>query len=525
MRPSYLNKKSISLGLAIVFLIPNNSYAVTPMSYEDSLRITAPADSAQVVGNCPNMLPGWVARENKKSGVGGDLKQWRKINYSAPRGSALWINKSSATCGDSIQVFASKFNASRFDKSKRSISVIRLGWYNGNGGREYWSSKKFLLNEQPLTVPTGLLRTVETKWIPTVSITIGKNWTPGFYLVVTKNRKDKIEAIAPLIIRSKLHDSTLGLMHSTLTWQAYNNFGGYSLYRGLGGSDAERVNNRSRTVSFDRPYSGSGAVHINRDAMALTQFVEKQGFDVDHYADTDIDLQPSLLKSYSGLIFGGHPEYATRRIYEATFAARNVGVNLAFFSANSFYWQARTSQSTIGSARQVSVFRDEKEDPEQDEYFKTVRWQSNSLYLPPNLLTGGLTSGVHVSGALIPRDLPSWLKVDTSTLLGPWGFENETEATSEGSTHPTNTRIIFAGEFTKVNLNKDDTSTARVETSWYKTPTNAAVFNGGLSLWSCEIMESCVNANFDNETRLKLQFITTQVLNYWKIRGIAASLS
>ena len=175
MRPSYLNKKSISLGLAIVFLIPNNSYAVTPMSYEDSLRITTPADSAQVVGNCPNMLPGWVARENKKSGVGGDLKQWRKINYSAPRGSALWINKSSATCGDSIQVFASKFNASRFDKSKRSISVIRLGWYNGNGGREYWSSKKFLLNEQPLTVPTGLLRTVETKWIPTVSITIGNN--------------------------------------------------------------------------------------------------------------------------------------------------------------------------------------------------------------------------------------------------------------------------------------------------------------------------------------------------------------
>ena len=41
------------------------------MSYEDSLRITAPADSAQVVGNCPNMSPGWVARENKKSGVGG----------------------------------------------------------------------------------------------------------------------------------------------------------------------------------------------------------------------------------------------------------------------------------------------------------------------------------------------------------------------------------------------------------------------------------------------------------------------
>lgn len=525
MRSATQYKKSISLGLAILFFIPTNSYAITPMSYEESLRISAPADLSTVEGNCPNKQPGWVIKENKKAGIPGDLKQWRKINYSSPRGSALWINKSSATCGDSIQVFASKYNASRIDKSKRSISVIRLGWYNGKGGHEYWSTKKFLLKEQKVPETTGLLRTVETKWNPTAAFTIGKDWTPGFYLVVTKNRKDKIEAIAPLIVRSKLHDSTLALMHSTLTWQAYNNFGGYSLYRGLGDSDEARINNRSRTVSFDRPYAGSGAVHINRDAIALTQFIEKQGFDVDHYADTDIDAQPSLLKSYSGVFFGGHPEYATRRIYEATFAARNSGVNLAFFSANSFYWQARVSSSTIGASRQVSVFRDEKEDPEQVEYFKTVRWQSNALYLPPNLLTSGLTSGVHVGGALISRDVPSWLKIDTSTLLGPWGFENESEATYEGSTHPANTRIILAGEFKKGGQSNEDTSTVRVETSWYKTQSNAAVFNGGLSLWSCEILESCVNANFDDLTRIKLQSITLQVLSLWKIRGVAASLS
>ena len=525
MRSVMQVKKSVSIGLAILFLIPTNSYAISPMSYEDSLKIAMPADNSAVEGKCPNNQAGWVRKENQKSGISGDLMQWRKINYSNPRGSALWISKSSATCGDTIQVFASKYNSSRFDKSKRSISVIRLGWYNGSGGREYWSTKKFLLKQQDPPVLTGLLRTVETKWKPTVEFKIEKNWTPGFYLVVTKNRKNKIEAIAPLIIRSKLHDSTLALMHSTLTWQAYNNFGGYSLYRGLGDSDESRINNRSRTVSFDRPYSGSGGIHINRDAIALTQFIEKQGFDVDHYADTDIDSQPTLLKSYHGIIFGGHPEYATRRIYEATFAARNTGVNLAFFSANSFYWQARISSSNYGVARQVSVFRDEKEDPEQDEYFKTVRWQSNSLYQPPNLLTGGLTSGVHVGGVLLARDVPTWLKIDSSTVIGPWGYENESEATFEGSTHPLNTRIILAGQFIKGGQESADTSTVRVETSWYKTPTNAAVFNGGLSLWSCEILESCVNANFDDLTRIKLQSITLQVLNLWKIRGIAASLS
>ena len=525
MRSAIFHKKSISLALAILFLIPTNSYAVTPMSYEESLRIVSPADLAQVDGRCLNKQAGWVSNENKKVGIPGDLTQWRKINYSSPRGSVLWIDKSSATCGDTIQVFASKYNTSRFDKGKRSISVIRLGWYNGSGGRQYWSTSKFLLKEQSAPVVTGLLRTVETNWKPTISFTIGKDWTPGFYLVVTKNRKDKIEAIAPLIVRSKLHDSPLALIHSTLTWQAYNNFGGYSLYRGIGDSNEERINNRSRTVSFDRPYAGSGGVHINRDAIALTQFSEKQGFDVDHYVDTDIDTQPSLLKGYNGIFFGGHPEYATRRIYEATFAARNSGVNLAFFSANSFYWQARVSSSNFGANRQVSVFRDEREDPEQDEYFKTVRWQSNSLYLPPNLLTSGLTSGVHVGGNLIARDVPTWLKIDTSTVIGPWGFENESEATVEGSTHTPNTKIIFAGEFIKGGQGKDDTSTVRVETSWYKSSTNSAVFNGGLSLWSCEILESCVNAKFDDLTRIKLQSITLQVLNLWKIRGVASSLS
>ena len=176
MRSATALKKSISLGLAILFFIPTNSYAITPMSYEDSLKISAPADLSSVEGNCPNKQPGWVIKENKKSGIPGDLKQWRKINYSSPRGSALWISKSSATCGDSIQVFASKYNASIFDKSKRSISVIRLGWYNGSGGHEYWSTKKFLLKQQAEPEVVGLLHTVETKWIPTAAFTIGNDW-------------------------------------------------------------------------------------------------------------------------------------------------------------------------------------------------------------------------------------------------------------------------------------------------------------------------------------------------------------
>ena len=524
MRSATRYKKSISLGLAILFFIPTNSYAINPMSYEESLRIVSPTDLNSVSENCPNMEAGWVKRENSKSGIDGDIKQWKYVKYENPRGSTLWLSASSVTCGDSFQIFASKYKPAKLDKGKRSISIIRLGWYGGSGGREYWRSSKFNLSEQNKLKPRGLLNTVETDWKPTITVKVENNWTPGLYLVAIKNSKNKIESVSPLIVRSKLHDSNLAFMHSTLTWQAYNNFGGYSLYRGVGKTSEEEIANRSRVVSFDRPYVGSGGKHINRDAVAMTQFLEKESFDVSHYADTDIDTQPSILRSYAGIIFSGHAEYVTRRVYEAVFAARNVGVNLAFFGANTFYWQARLSSSQIGSNRQVSVYRNELEDPEKDEYLKTVRWQTKSLSQPPNLLTGGLTNGVHVNGALITRDIPSWLKIDNKMVLGEWSDANEAEATMEGIAQPKSTRIILAGEFSR-GKNTIDTSTVRVETTWYKSPTNALVFNGGLSMWSCELLESCVGSTFDDANRAKLQSITTQVLNAWKIRGVAASLS
>ena len=232
MRSVSFLKKSVSFTLAILFLIPTNSYAVTPMSYEESLRIVSPADLATIDENCPNMETGWVAKENLKSGGGGNISQWKNIKYENPRGSILWLSASSVTCGDTFQIFTSKYKSKIFDKGKRTISIIRLGWYGGSGGREYWKSGPIIITNQDKFKPLGLLHTVEADWKPTLSVKVENSWTPGFYLVAVKDSKNKIESVAPLIIRSKLHDSPLVLMHSTLTWQAYNNFGGYSLYRG-----------------------------------------------------------------------------------------------------------------------------------------------------------------------------------------------------------------------------------------------------------------------------------------------------
>jgi hypothetical protein len=54
-----------------------------------------------------------------------------------------------------------------------------------------------------------------------------------------------------LTLRDDASHAALVIQNSVTTWQAYNDWGGYSLYTGPGGSFSAR----SRVVSFDRPYS------------------------------------------------------------------------------------------------------------------------------------------------------------------------------------------------------------------------------------------------------------------------------
>lgn len=501
-------------------------------TFSQSLTMSLPIDVKAIYpANCPKLPTDWVARENQQLGVKMTMADWHTLDVANPKGSALWLDQTSVTCGQNIGIHASTHLANLASHGKRTFEALRIGWYGGAGARLVWKSQPTELKEQRVPVVRNAERMVETRWRTTVQFTVGTNWTPGFYLIASVSPRGDIESVAPLIVRSPAGSSKLVLIHSTMTWAAYNTFGGRSLYLGPGGSIVARRIERSRIVSLDRPLEGSGALHLDRDGIALVQFIEKQGLNVDQISDIDLDQWPSISTHYSGLVFSGHAEYFTRRMFNATIAARNRGVNLAFLGANNAYWQTRLGSSPIGANRRVVVYRSTTADPVVSRNQVTVKFQDPHVNTPSNLITGTETNGVHVFGNLHAVVIPTWLKIpDTSQINGVSG-DSEIDATVKNAAQPPLVHVIFMGrlEFrdSSQSTEEEDSRFEKVpiqETVWFSTPSGAAVFDAGLTTWTCNLLPSCVSHAVDSGTEKIMQEVTTQVLTLWQKKAIGKTL-
>jgi hypothetical protein len=162
------------------------------------------------------------------------------------RGSSRW-KLSRPADADQIQGYASRISvvpgqpvslmvsttASRF-----RASAYRIGGYRGGKGRLVWTSRSLAGRQQQGARVTSRTRTVTTDWnastwLPTTG------WPPGFYLVKLE-ASSGYQAYVPLVLRSTSTAGRVVLVAPTLTWEAYNAWGGYSLYEAPPAGTAER---------------------------------------------------------------------------------------------------------------------------------------------------------------------------------------------------------------------------------------------------------------------------------------------
>ncbi len=502
-----------------------------PMTtFADSLNINTPEDISQVPNStCAPLASNWVAKENAQPGISMTTKDWQQLDLQSAAGSALWLNKTSAGCGDEIKIHASLYGTrdTKFINGPRTIQAMRIGWYQGSGAREVWNSGPISLKNQKVIYPKNALRMVDTKWPTTATIKVGANWTPGFYLFVTRAMDGHIENAAPLVIRSPLGSSKLLLVHSFLTWSAYNSFGGRSAYFGVGATQTEMRTDRSRVVSLDRPIVGSGGFAVHRDAISLVQFLEREGINVDQESDIDIDSWPSITKSYNGLVLGGHPEYFTRRIFDCLLAARNSGINLAILGGNTAVWQTRLTASPVGENRRLIIYRNPKEDPVQELSQVSIAFSDGRLNVPGTLITGSLTDGVHVYGDMKATSIPSWLKIPSGSSITGISPDSEVEQAVKTVAAAPNVHILFSG-----NMHYRDSATVGskrnispiAQSLWFTTPSGSAVFNAGITTWSCDLIATCAYSTVDEKSRTTLDSVTKQVLALWQTKGIGKTL-
>ena len=498
-------------------------------TFAASKKIKLPPDASPFVNStCPALSSHWVTEENTKPGVNMTPAKWKALDLSAAEGSALWLDQSSVSCGAQVKIHAALYssNSTPITKVPRMFAAWRIGYYKGAGAREVWRSAPMKLSKGEATTSREATRYTEADWPVSTTFTVGNDWTPGFYLILSFSAFGQIENAAPLIVRSPVGSSKLVMMNSFLTWQMYNSFGGRSGYLGPGKDGISDADERSRVVSFDRPMLGSGAYAIARDAIPFIQFVESQGINVDEESDLDFNQWPSIATKYAGVIVGGHAEYFTNKMFNSFIALRNSGVNIAVLGGNTGFWQTRLEPSRVGPDRHVIMYRYATEDPNTNLKEITIEFSNERINTPPNLIWGTQTSGVHVYGTLNPVKIPIWLHVSPTTPIAGLSTDSEVEAITPNRAEPKNVHLLYSGtlKWRDVASHKNIKKVPVGQVTWTTFPSGSAVFNAGLSTWSCQLSDACIDLPFDKSAQELIRSITSQVLKLWEIPRVGASL-
>ena len=329
---------------------------------------------AAAYGSGPSRRPNAIVVENANSGT----VAWFGP-AATPHAIEGYTSEVSAAPGDLVHFHVSTAPAARY-----RIDIFRVGWYGGAGGRlmDCLPSCHGVATgaRQPLPTPNADLAVpVRANWPETESVRVPTTWTSGYYEawfeLLSGSESGRGSATFFIVRAPPGRHARILVQVPVNTWQAYNEWGGRSLYAQDGQSAGYRV-------SFDRPFAGGddfayrGLSEPLGTEIQLIRFLERNGYDVAYQTDVDTDRDPNTLLHHRLVMTAGHDEYWTTAIRDAFEMARDRGINLAFMGANIGFWQMRYEDD----GRTIVEYRRAELDPEQNPWLKTVpfRW----LYPP-----------------------------------------------------------------------------------------------------------------------------------------------
>lgn len=168
------------------------------------------------------------------------------------------------------------------------------------------------------------------------------------------------------------------------TAQAYNNYGGKSLYGYNSTSSLPATQ-----VSFDRPHSDPSNFAFDAWQGTFVRWLARNGFAADFCTSVDLHRDTAVLSGYQLFLTSGHDEYWSREMRQRlnTFVAG--GGNAAIFSGNTCWWQSRFASNAQGVAHRTLVcYKSRTTDPDTREAYKTVNWIGLRPPEPENVTIG-----------------------------------------------------------------------------------------------------------------------------------------
>jgi len=241
-----------------------------------------------------------------------------------------------------------------------SLEVFRLGWYNRLGARRMTFPVTLPGVAQPIPRPAADTGIVECRWTRSYVLTLRNpqdptDWASGVYVVKLTALPSGKQSYIIFVVRDDDRPSDLLFQSSVATEQAYNPWGGKSLYQGRIGGPYSVT--KAVKVSFNRPYYfGSGAGNFFQLGEYTTlRFLEREGYNVSYSTDVDTHENFAALLRHRAFLSVGHDEYWSYEMRRNVTLARDSGINLGFFSSNTMYWQIRFEPGYDGTPDRTVV--------------------------------------------------------------------------------------------------------------------------------------------------------------------------
>jgi hypothetical protein len=436
--------------------------------------VTLPVNQAIVAENAKTGNAWWVTTPQKPGDIEG------------------YADRTSAQAGDTVTLFVST-KAPHFH-----VEAYRMGHYQGIGGRLVFQSDEVSGARQASPVIVRPTNTVECNWSPSLTVEVDQAWPPGAYLLKLVG-PDNEQQFVPLCVRDDTSSAAVVIMSSVTTWQAYNRWGGYSLYYGnadgalsfthdpAGGT----FEDRARVVTFDRPYDhdwASGAADFVGNELPVIYQAEQLGLDVTYWTDLDFHAQPQLLNNHKAMLSLGHDEYWSLPMRNGAMQAVANGVNLAFLGANACYRQIRLQPSSLGQNRQQVCYKSAAEDPMTgvDDTQVTVNWPESPVLQPESELIGSTYQDVEADAPMVITEPGSWLFAGTGFTQGqqlPKVVQGEFDRYVPGASSPANLDVVAHSIVPNRGNNFSDVT-------WYTVPNGGGVFASGNASWVGALTDS-----------------------------------
>ena len=320
-----------------------------------------------VAGSEPCPLENEVACENPKPGT-------RRASGTSPA-PATRRSRGSPPTSASTRARRSR-SRSRPTRPTYRIDIYRLGYYGGDGARKVATIDAVRVAAAgPAGLPrrdaaTGLVDC--GNWAVSASWTVPADAVSGVYfasLVRDRHRRrqphrSSSSATTTATPTSSSRPRTRPGRPTTAT----------AATASTSGAPGRAAPTRSATTARSRRAAYDDHGFLFNAEYPMIRWLERNGYDVSYSTGVDTDRRGAELLEHKVFLSVGHDEYWSGEQRANVEAARDAGVNLAFFSGNEVFWKTRWEPSIDGIgdrrtarwSRYKETHADAKIDPQPD---------------------------------------------------------------------------------------------------------------------------------------------------------------